>query len=72
MAAPATDRRAATHDEPRWCRFKMRQVVFECAVAPDEPGEVRPRRCLSREGICAETYRCLYAGGDADPFHGSV
>jgi hypothetical protein len=72
VAAPAPSSREATHDEPRWCRFKMRQVVFECVPDPERPGEVAPRRCLSRERVCAETHRCLYAGGAGDPFHGSI
>ena len=59
-------------DEPRWCRFKARLVVFACVPAPEAPGRTRPRRCLERTPECVDTHRCLYAGSDADPFRGSI
>ncbi len=59
-------------DEPRWCQFKKRQVIFECVPMPSDPGVPRPRRCLERERVCSEGYRCLFAGGGKDPFQGSV
>ncbi|MCI0341938.1 MAG: hypothetical protein L0216_12455 [Planctomycetales bacterium] len=59
-------------DEPRWCQFKKRQVIFECVPMPADPGATRPRRCLERERVCSESYRCLFAGGTGDPFKGSV
>jgi len=72
VAEPATQSRPQAHDEPRWCRFKMHQVIFECVTDSERPGEVMPRRCLSRENVCRESYRCAFAGGNADPFRGSI
>ena len=64
--------RPETVDEPRWCRFKQRQVVFTCAPGASPTARTRPRRCLERTPECVTTHRCVFAGQDQDPFHGSI
>jgi hypothetical protein len=70
--ATKADERPQAHDEPRWCRFKLHQVIFECELDTDRPGQTRPRRCLSREERCLNKFKCVFAGGNGDPFHGSI